>query len=92
MEFVEIEIPNYFTPNGDGENDTWTPMNIRQYPNIHTMIYDRYGRLIKELYQGDSWDGTYNGKDLPSGDYWYIITLGSEDDSREFKGHFTLFR
>lgn len=92
MDYVDIEIPRFFTPNGDGENDTWSPRNIQQYPNILTQIYDRYGRLLKELTNRDTWDGTYNGKALPTGDYWYIITLGEENDQREFKGHFTLFR
>jgi len=92
VDFVDIDIPRFFTPNGDGENDTWSPRNTQQYPNILTQIYDRYGRLLKELSRGETWDGTYNGKALPTGDYWYIITLGEEDDSREFKGHFTLFR
>ena len=92
VDYVDIEIPRFFTPNGDGENDTWTPRNIQQYPNILTQIYDRYGRLLKELTNRDTWDGTYNGKALPTGDYWYIITLGEENDQREFKGHFTLFR
>ena len=92
VEYLDIDIPRFFTPNGDGENDTWTPRNIQQYPNILTQIYDRYGRLLKELSNRDTWDGTYNGKALPTGDYWYIITLGEENDQREFKGHFTLFR
>ena len=92
VEYLDIDIPRFFTPNGDGENDTWTPRNIQQYPNILTQIYDRYGRLLKELTNRDTWDGTYNGKALPTGDYWYIITLGEENDQREFKGHFTLFR
>ena len=92
VDYVDIEIPRFFTPNGDGENDTWSPRNIQQYPNILTQIYDRYGRLLKELTNRDTWDGTYNGKALPTGDYWYIITLGEENDQREFKGHFTLFR
>ena len=92
VDYVDIDIPRFFTPNGDGENDTWSPRNTQQYPNILTQIYDRYGRLLKELSRGETWDGTYNGKALPTGDYWYIITLGEEDDSREFKGHFTLFR
>jgi len=92
IDYVDIEIPRFFTPNGDGENDVWWPHNSQQYPNILTQIYDRYGRLLKELTRGQRWDGTYNGKALPTGDYWYIITLGEEDDPREFKGHFTLFR
>ncbi|GIM57826.1 T9SS type B sorting domain-containing protein [Capnocytophaga canimorsus] len=91
-EFFEIEIPNYFTPNEDGENDHWGPRNTRNYPNIETYIYDRYGRLIVTLKKGETWDGKYKGKELPSGDYWYTIRLNQDDDNREFVGHFTLFR
>ncbi|GIM55819.1 hypothetical protein CAPN006_02130 [Capnocytophaga canimorsus] len=91
-EFFEIEIPNYFTPNEDGENDHWGPRNTRNYPNIETYIYDRYGRLIVTLKKGETWNGKYKGKELPSGDYWYTIRLNQDDDNREFVGHFTLFR
>jgi gliding motility-associated-like protein len=38
------------------------------------------------------WDGTYNGEPLPTGDYWYVIKLGSANDDREFVGNFTLYR
>lgn len=92
-EFIDIHIPNYFTPNGDGNNDGWSPRNTRSYPNIETIIYDRYGRLITKLRQGEEWDGKYNGRDLPTGDYWYLVKLNEDrDDSREFIGNFTLFR
>ena len=93
IEVKDIEIPNFFTPNGDGINDTWYPRNIEIYPNISVKIFDRYQRII-ESYEGsqNSWDGSYNGKLLPSGDYWYIIQLNSPEDKREFKGNFTLYR
>jgi len=92
MEYIDIEIPRFFTPNGDGDNDTWAPRNTQHYPHIHTLIFDRYGRLLKELGQRESWDGVYHGKPMPTGDYWYIMTLGEEGEDREYKGHFTLFR
>ena len=92
-EFIDIDIPNFFTPNGDGNNDGWSPRNTRSYPNIETLIYDRYGRLIVTLKQGEVWDGKYKMRDLPTGDYWYIIKLNEDsDDSRQFVGNFTLFR
>ncbi|WP_198680025.1 T9SS type B sorting domain-containing protein [Aureibaculum luteum] len=93
IEVKDIEIPNFFTPDGDGINDTWYPRNIAIYPNITVKIFDRYQRLIKE-YKGiqQSWNGVYKGKLLPSGDYWYIIKLNAASDKREFKGNFTLYR
>ncbi|HLV62187.1 T9SS type B sorting domain-containing protein, partial [Galbibacter sp.] len=93
MEFIDIKIPNVFTPNGDGDNDYWPPSNYSvYYPNIITKIYDRYGRVVAELRQGDTWDGRYNGTELPTGDYWYVMKLNGDRDDREFVGHFTLYR
>jgi gliding motility-associated-like protein/uncharacterized repeat protein (TIGR01451 family) len=93
MEFIDIEIPNFFTPDGDGQNDIWIPRNIEQYPNIFIKIFDRYGREIYILTNNDEgWNGLYQETDLPSGDYWYIIKLNGEEDQREFIGHFTLYR
>ncbi|WP_127136859.1 T9SS type B sorting domain-containing protein [Flagellimonas oceanensis] len=93
MEFIDIEIPNFFTPDGDGLNDTWKPKNIEAFPNITMTIFDRYGRTIYRMLQDtDGWDGFYNQADLPTGDYWYIIKLNGDEDTREFVGHFTLYR
>ncbi|WP_204336005.1 T9SS type B sorting domain-containing protein [Leptobacterium flavescens] len=92
IEFIDIFIPNFFTPDGDGTNDTWSPKNTEPFPDILTQIFDRYGRLIAELRQGESWLGTYNGNPLPSGDYWYVVKLNASFDGREFVGNFTLYR
>lgn len=93
MEFIDIEIPNFFTPDGDGMNDYWIPDNIEGYPEILIKIYDRYGRVVaEEAIVPNGWDGLYQGKELPTGDYWYVIKLNGERDEREFVGHFTLYR
>ena len=93
MEFIDIDIPNYFTPDGDGQNDYWIPENIEGWPEILIKIYDRYGRVVaEETVVPNGWDGTYQGKELPTGDYWYIVKLNGERDDREFVGHFTLYR
>jgi gliding motility-associated-like protein len=89
--FIPICIPDVFTPDGNGNNDTWEPGCSEIYPNLKTRIYDRYGRQIAELKQGQSWDGKYNGKELPTGDYWYVIKINGGDD-KEYVGHFTLYR
>jgi len=91
-EFMDVVIPNYFTPNGDGQYDTWAPLNLASYPNAETVIYDRYGRKIATLNNKEEWDGTYGGEALPTGDYWFILRLNEPDDNRTFKGHFTLYR
>ena len=93
VEYIDIEIPNFFTPDGDGTNDLWKPRNIQLFPNIIMTIYDRYGRKIYLMKQNTpGWGGFYNEANLPVGDYWYIIKLNGEEDTREFVGHFTLYR
>jgi gliding motility-associated-like protein len=87
-----LGVPQYFTPNGDGFNDTWNikGANEQFYANSIIHIYDRYGKLVKQISAiGQGWDGTYNGNLAPSDDYWYNITF---DDGRNAKGHFALKR
>jgi gliding motility-associated-like protein len=92
MTLIEISVPNFFTPNNDGQNDYWRPRNMEWFPDVQTYIFDRYGRKIKIMGAMDEgWDGHYESKPLPSGDYWYIIKLNDGSD-REFVGHFTLYR
>ncbi|MGI9549551.1 MAG: T9SS type B sorting domain-containing protein, partial [Aurantibacter sp.] len=86
-----LEIPNFFTPDGDNNNDVWFPRNRDFFPNIEVIIYDRYGRVVARLDQVSAWDGTYDGKELPSGDYWYEVN--ANDKSKiHYIGHFTLYR
>lgn len=91
-EFYDIEIPRYFTPNGDGDKDLWYPKYLESYPQAEITIFDRYGRKIAELKPGQGWNGMYQGRELPTGDYWFILHLREPDDDRVFKGHFTLYR
>jgi len=88
FEFIDICIPNYFVP----ENENWGPNCTTQFRNLTFDIFDRYGRKIATLNVDEKWDGTYNGKELPSGDYWYVVKLNEEKDDRNFVGHFTLYR
>jgi len=69
-------IPNVFTPNGDGVNDTWQVKNLADYSDCAVNIYNRYGQVVYQCkgYARD-WDGTSNGKPLPAGTYYYIIDL-----------------
>ncbi|PCJ91864.1 MAG: hypothetical protein COA50_16120 [Flavobacteriaceae bacterium] len=93
VEFIDIEIPNFFTPDGDGNNDLWVPDNITQFPEILTIVFDRYGREVYRMGINDvGWNGIYQNTELPTGDYWYVIKLMGETDEREFIGHFTLYR
>jgi gliding motility-associated-like protein len=90
--YIDICTPNYFTPNGDGINDTWAPGCTINYKNLTYTILDRYGRELGNYRLGQTWDGKYQGAELPSGDYWYVLKLNDPKDDREFVGHFTLYR
>ena len=92
LEFIDICIPNWFTPNGDNENDTWAPGCSENYPNLTFDIFDRYGRKIATYTIGQVWDGRYNGTELPTGDYWYVVRTNDSNVDKEFVGHFTLYR
>ncbi|HLV15003.1 MAG TPA: choice-of-anchor L domain-containing protein [Xanthomarina sp.] len=86
-----LGFPKFFTPNGDGYNDFWNPIGI-DYSNTSTKvkIFNRYGKLLKELKTSSSgWDGTFNGKDVPSDDYWFLVSLSN---GKEYRGHFSLKR
>ena len=90
--FSVLEAPLFFTPNADGYNDFWSfkGMNSFIYKNSVIYIFDRYGKLLKQLDPlGLGWDGNLNGKPLVSDDYWFTVKL---EDGREAKGHFTLKR
>ncbi|MFH6768308.1 T9SS type B sorting domain-containing protein [Gaetbulibacter aquiaggeris] len=93
--FLEISIigyPKFFTPNNDGNNDFWQIQGLSSQfqPNSNIFIFDRYGKLLKQLNPlSNGWDGTFNGHLLPNDDYWFKILL---EDGRDFMGHFTLKR
>ena len=91
VKFIDITLPDVVSPDQDGTNDTWSPGNTANYPNINTDIFDRYGRKLATLRQGQSWDATYDGSEMPTGDYWYLVKLGDAED-RQFVGHFTIYR
>ncbi|CAM4303210.1 T9SS type B sorting domain-containing protein [Gillisia hiemivivida] len=85
-----IGYPKVFTPNNDGYNDSWQIDGVDKLPESKILIYDRYGKLLKELASHSTgWDGTFNGNLMPSNDYWFIVNLS---DGRTFKGHFSLIR
>lgn len=84
-----LNSPKYFTPNNDGYHDTWSIEYSEVEPNLEIKIYDRYGKLIKSLNATSSWDGTFNGQNMPTSDYWFVVT---RNDGKNYTGHFTLKR
>jgi gliding motility-associated-like protein len=96
-EIVEQKIsvlgfPKFFTPNGDSDNDTWRVIGTNTQSNQieSVQIFSRYGKLITEQKSLDeSWDGTFNGQELPGDDYWYIAKF---INGKRYVGHFALRR
>lgn len=85
-----MDYPKYFTPNGDGYNDLWEIKNLDLFPNSVLFIFDRYGKLIKQVTNSEiGWNGTFGGTQMPADDYWFTLKLA---DGRESKGHFSLKR
>jgi len=90
--FFAITYPKFFTPNGDSFNDVWQIKNLdkKGLENSKIYIFDRFGKLIKELNKiNSSWDGTFDNQMLPSTDYWFIIEVSN---GKKIKGHFSLKR
>jgi gliding motility-associated-like protein len=89
-----LNYPRFFTPNGDGFNDTWNISGFSNPEKAIIYIFDRYGKLLKEIFpSGSGWDGTYCGKELPSTDYWFRLLYEENiGESKEFNAHFSLKR
>ena len=88
-----IDYPNYFTPNGDSIHDTWNITELKNQPNSYIDIFDRYGKLIKQIKpSGQGWDGTYNGNPLPATDYWFTVYYTELNTNQKFSSHFSLLR
>ncbi|MFC5683901.1 T9SS type B sorting domain-containing protein [Flavobacterium sp. MAHUQ-51] len=89
-EITIIDYPKFFTPNNDGFNDYWQIKGINKYPYSKILIFDRYGKLLKQLTpNSQGWDGIFNDKALQPDDYWFKVNL---ENGKTFSGHFTLKR
>lgn len=85
--FTYFFIPNFISPNGDGKNDFWEIRGLELYPDASIQIFDRYGKKFydkKGFNHSKVWNGTYLGRPVPSGTYWYIIRL---DENNIRQGH-----
>jgi gliding motility-associated-like protein len=88
-EIVVLNYPTFFTPNDDTYNDVWKITNIEYFSNTTIRIYDRFGKLLKQIAPQNGWDGIYNGTKLPSDDYWFVL---EGPNGKTITGHFTLKR
>lgn len=97
-QIIIIGYPKFFTPNNDGYNDYWNIPNYKNFFQAQISIFDRYGKLIKEITPRDiGWDGYHNGNLMPATDYWFTFNyiekeLNGESKSKSFKSHFSLKR
>ena len=83
-----IYVPNTFTPNSDGVNDTWQILLIDQFPKAEVTVFDRWGQIVfKTIGYPTSarWDGTRNGKALPASTYYYTISLSIDSEEERVK-------
>jgi len=100
MDVFVLGYPKFFTPNGDGINDTWNIPTLKGHPEAVIYIYDRYGKLLTQISPSkEGWDGTFSGKAMPSTDYWFTVEYLEEARQAnqvarkvQFKGHFSLKR
>ncbi|SDH74217.1 T9SS type B sorting domain-containing protein [Winogradskyella thalassocola] len=92
-EVVVVDAPPFFTPNGDTQNDTWHIIGIETLPGSIVYVFNRYGKLIKQLSSStQGWDGTYNGYNMPATDYWFLAEIKQGNIAFEVRGHFALRR
>ncbi|WP_394970450.1 T9SS type B sorting domain-containing protein [uncultured Croceitalea sp.] len=96
-EFLVVGYPKFFSPNGDGIHDEWQILGISELTNPDIFIFDRYGKLLKQIDENSpGWDGTFNGRALPSSDYWFKLEYDRDDQgvvvASTTRKHFTLLR
>ncbi|MGZ3864653.1 MAG: T9SS type B sorting domain-containing protein [Bacteroidia bacterium] len=86
-------IPNGFSPNGDGYNETWQIDYIYMFPNCEVEVYNRWGeQLFYSKGYNTPWAGKYQGKDVPVGTYYYVIRLNDKKFPDHFAGPLTILR
>jgi gliding motility-associated-like protein len=93
-EFFEENVfvktyPSFFSPNNDGQNDFW---RLKDFPDVQytIYIYNRFGNLLKEIKSNTGfWDGTYNGENAVSSNYWFRVVL---ETGEILNGNFSLLR
>jgi len=90
---VRIEPVRVFTPNGDGINDLWEVRNIQSFPELAVKIINERGQIVfqTESYASNPWDGTFNGRRVNEGAYYYIFT-DNRDNTEVQKGSFVVIR
>ena len=92
VEGGELVIPTGFTPDNDGTNDFWLIENSQVFTNIRVEVYNRWGTLLYESDgYADPWDGTFEGNNLPTGSYYYVVDPG-DGVTDPYTGSVTIIR
>ena len=87
---LPFAIPGGISPNGDGVNEYWDIQGLADYPDAVVTVFNRWGQKVYSgTSQDPAWDGTSDGNECPTADYYYIIELG---DGQKFNGVVTLKR
>lgn len=87
----QVVVPNTFTPNGDGINDSWQIKGLSAYLDCRVTVYNRYGQIVfSQKGYNTPWDGRYNNNSLPAGTYYYIIT--GDNLPERLSGSITIIR
>jgi len=92
-----LGYPKFFSPNGDGLKDFWNIKGLDDslYKSINIIIFNRFGKIVSKIKKinSDGWDGTYNGKQLQSNNYWFIAEIvDNNNDILKKSGYFSLIR
>jgi len=88
-----VNIPNAFSPNGDSKNDTWHISYLNAYPDNEVVVLNRWGdQLFYAKPYVDEFDGTFQGKPLPRGTYYFILKVNVNNEIKVFKGPLTIVR
>lgn len=89
--YKKVIIPNAFSPNGDGINDTWNIKALNSYNDYELSVFNRYGRIIFTTGNySKAWDGSFNGKPMPAGTYYYLLDL--KQALPKLKGYVVILR
>jgi len=89
-EIPKTLVPEFFTPNNDGVNDSWSVTSQNGFDVKCVSVFNRYGKLLVKLLPSQEWDGSFSGRNLPSGSYWYSISL--VNSNAVLRGYFLLKR